>query len=120
LLNDQSGAVLGDSTVFSWVGCHIGDVAGCSKTISSFQGEVISRPANNNNSSSKSNSEAPGDGVFISSESPSVAARGLMSSNTRIFKDLMRKVLQFYSDDREYIYCKRLDIASSFLLRMKS
>jgi hypothetical protein len=22
LLNDQSGSVLGDSTVFSWVGCH--------------------------------------------------------------------------------------------------
>jgi hypothetical protein len=24
LLNDQSGSVLGDSTVFSWAGCHIG------------------------------------------------------------------------------------------------
>jgi hypothetical protein len=23
LLNDQSGSVLGDSTVFSWAGCHI-------------------------------------------------------------------------------------------------
>jgi hypothetical protein len=22
LLNDQSGSVLGDSTVFSWAGCH--------------------------------------------------------------------------------------------------
>jgi hypothetical protein len=22
LLNDQSGLVVGDSTVFSWVGCH--------------------------------------------------------------------------------------------------
>jgi hypothetical protein len=24
LLNDQSGSVLGDSTVFSWAGCHRG------------------------------------------------------------------------------------------------
>jgi hypothetical protein len=86
------------------------DLTGSSKVVSAVHQRVFSHAGDSGSSSYDTDIEAPCGGIFVSNESPSVVARRLsMSSNARIFRDLMRKVLQFCNDDRE---CSLLQEAS--------